>query len=365
MFADEREDESTLHWFLIISVLVHALLIWLWPQWQAMTVTGVGLDAGGVIEIVTLPGEPSLQPQPPRPGQPVPAVAQRPRPQQEPVQQQQQQAPAPQPEPVVRPAEQRVEPVTPTQPQVQPRPQPQPAPQPEPQLEPKPEPEPAPLPEPERLPEPVPEPEPEPEQGVGEEVLVSERGEVEISATRQPEPQPVRPAPAPVQPQPLPQPEPEPRPQPEPAGPQELVPAPEGPAASEPSGEGGEEQVQQGEAEATDPDGAPEAAPSLATLATRYGLGSTKSLENVPPEERLNDLVIELAVDSQGRVLTYSIVSSSGRPDVDLEMAGLMMRWQFAPYERNYVEIWRITFTHTVVGGVTTPLPQPEFVGRR
>jgi len=46
-------------------------------------------------------------------------------------------------------------------------------------------------------------------------------------------------------------------------------------------------------------------------------------------------------------------------------MAGLMMRWQFAPYERDYVEIWRITFTHTVVGGVTTPVPRPEFVGRR
>ena len=103
----------------------------------------------------------------------------------------------------------------------------------------------------------------------------------------------------------------------------------------------------------------------MATFATRFGLGSTKSLENVPPQEKLNDLVIEVAVDSQGRVIGYNIVSSSGRPDVDLEMAGLMMRWQFAPYERDYVEIWRITFTHTVVGGVTTPVPRPEFVGRR
>jgi len=142
------------------------------------------------------------------------------------------------------------------------------------------------------------------------------------------------------------------------------MPAPVGPAPSQPS-EDGEAEVEQGDPRDTEPDGAPEAAPSLATFATRFGLGSTKSLENVPPEERLSDLVIEVAVDREGRVVAYNIVSSSGRPEVDLEMAGLMMRWQFAPYERDYVEIWRITFTHTVVGGVTTPVPRPEFVGRR
>ncbi|HLT58286.1 MAG TPA: hypothetical protein VKZ69_05885, partial [Limnochordales bacterium] len=80
MFADEREEESTLHWFLVLSVILHALLILLWPQWQAMLVSGPGLEEGGVIEIVTLPDQqPSLQPQPPRPGLPVPSVAERPR----------------------------------------------------------------------------------------------------------------------------------------------------------------------------------------------------------------------------------------------------------------------------------------------
>jgi len=114
-----------------------------------------------------------------------------------------------------------------------------------------------------------------------------------------------------------------------------------------------------------EPEGSLEPAPSLTTFATRFGLGSTKSLENVPPEETLNELVIELAVSSDGRVIAYQIVSSSGRPDVDLEMAGLMLRWQFAPFERDYVETWRVSFTHTVVDGVTTPVPRPEFVGRR
>src|SRR5690606_24598720 len=188
----------------------------------------------------------------------------------------------------------------------------------------------------------------------------------------EPEPEPEPPAPPPA-PEPVPQPEPGPEPAPAPAAEPasrpaqepEAEPAAQAPPVAPAEAEATDEPAQEGDPQATDVEGSEEPAPSPTTFATRFGLGSTKSLENVPPEEELDTLVIELAVDSSGQVLGYTIVNSSGRPDVDLEMAGLMLRWQFAPFERGYVETWRVSFTHTVVDGVTRPTPLPEFVGRR
>ena len=89
VFTDEHEEQSLLGWFLLLSVVIHTLVFWLWPQWRFSFVDGVGMDRGGIVELVILPGEPAIQP--PAPPRVTPPVQDRPP--------RQQQAPQPQPEP--------------------------------------------------------------------------------------------------------------------------------------------------------------------------------------------------------------------------------------------------------------------------
>lgn len=332
LFTDEYEEQSFIGLFLLISIVVHALVIWLWPQWQGSTVSGVGFDQGGIVELVVLPGQSSIQPPaPPRPAAPV--QDRPPRQQQAPTPQ-----PEPEPEPVVRTVQERVQPSTPPTPTAPVQERPTPAPQPEPI--------------PPRPVEPEPQPAPEPEPGVGEDILVSEQGQFEIAATPQPEP------------------EQETQPEQVPAS----VSEPETPPVEEEHVEEAAvpETAQQGdEVVDGDPDGVPDgeseepAAPPPSTMATRFGLGSPKAVEDVPLNATLSEVRVEIYVRPDGFVDRVEVVASSGRELVDEALIGLMERWSFEATGEAYVELWRVSFERGMQDGRTVWRPVPEFVERR
>lgn len=353
VFTDEHEEQSYLGWFLLASIVLHGLIIWLWPQFQSSAVSGVGLDQGGIVELVFVPGQPSIQA--PAPPTPTPPVQDRPA--------RQQQAPQTQPEPqtaaVVRTEQQQVQPAAPPAPA--PVVQERPAPQPEPAPTPVPQPEPQPQPQPTSAPQPPPAVEQEP--GVADDILVSDQGRFEIPVTPEPEP-----APEPVpEPQPVPEPEPEPAPVPEPTP--EPVAAPSdgptsgsgAPAAAAP----GDEVVEGVEEGAVDGEGTEPAAPPPTSFATRFGLGSPKAVEDVPLDVVLNEVRVEIHVRPDGGVDRVVVAASSGRELVDEALVGLMERWSFEATGSSYVEVWSVTFRTGSQDGRTVWQPQPQFIERR
>lgn len=356
MFSDEHDEQSYLSWFLLISIILHALFIWLWPQRPGAMITGVGLDQGGMVELVFVEGQPAIQP--PAPPRPTPPVQDRPpRPEQ---------TPEPEPEPasaaVVRTEEERVEPPQPSAPPVveeRPTPEPQPAPEPPP--------------EPSSAPEPTPDPPAEPEPGVAEDILLGDQGEFEIPVTPEPvsESEPEPEAEPDLEPQPEPQPEPEPKPQtePEPSTEPERQQEPalaedDERAGESPAAEAGDEAVEGAPDGGPDGESAEPAAPP-ATLATRFGLGSPKAVEDVPLDEVLGEVQVEIHVRSDGTVDRVALLTSSGRELVDEALVGLMERWSFEATGSPYVEVWRVSFEPALQDGRTVWRPQPQFVERR
>lgn len=377
VFTDEHEEQSLLGWFIILSIVFHALVIWLWPQWQASMISGVGLDQGGVVELIVLPGEPSIQP--PAPPRPTPPLQERP-PRQE-------QAPEPEPEPEPEPATREpVEPVEPaappqpeppvqerpTEPEPQPEPEPEPEPQPEPEPEPEPEPvlesepqpEPEPVPEPEPIVEPEPEPASEPESGVGDDILVSDQGDFEVATTprpeedqvRPPEPEPARePEPEP-QPEPQPEPEPETEPEPEPVPEQEPVEEessePEGPTGT--AAEPGDEFVSGAPDGSADEEADAEAAaPPMTSFSLDLGLGAPKALQDLPEHETLAGVTVEIQVAPDGSVEQVTMLTSSGDPDID----DILVRWmEFQRLEatgREFTATFALSVVREEIAGVT------------
>jgi len=352
VFTDEYEEQSRFGWFLLISVVLHALFIWLWPQMEG-SLYGIGWFGpadGGLVEFVFVPGQSAIQ----APPAPTPAAPVQPRP---PRQQQAPQPAEPQAAVAVRTEQQQVQPAAPPAPAV--AAEPRPAPQPEPRPAPQPEPAPAPRPEPEPAPAPAPQPEAEPEPGVAEDILVSEQGTFEVAAALEPEPAP-KPEP---EPEPVPEPAPEVARQPEPEAAADVAPgAGDGaPGAAQPGDE-----VVQGAPEGTvDGQGTQPGGPAGVSFATRFGFGRPKAVEDTPLDVRLSDVQVEIYVRADGSVERVVLLASSGRDMVDEALVGLMERWSFEATGSPYVEVWRVTFTTGSQEGQTVWQPQPQFVERR
>lgn len=171
----ERREDGQFGVFLLVSIIFHALLVILYPQWQASAIpASIPLGEGALqLSMRQSPDAvftPPLRPVTPQMNEPRPQPRPEPRP--EPPQPVQDIPQPPQPEvrPEPRPVEQPAPPqpvATPAEPLPQVQPEPRPAPQPErvqvERPEPRPEPVPEPRPEPRPEPQPVPEPQPAPE----------------------------------------------------------------------------------------------------------------------------------------------------------------------------------------------------------
>jgi periplasmic protein TonB len=212
--------------------------------------------------------------------------------------------------------------VSETEPRPEPKPEPRPEPKPEPRPEPKPEPRPEPKPEP--RPEPKPEPRPEPKPEPRPEPKPEPRPEPKPEPRPEPKPEP-RPEPKPEprpEPKPEPRPEPKPEPRPEPlTEPRPEVPAPPAPVAA--AAVSPEPAVPPAPAP-TLPAPAPPAAPDdvedfdrlmadLAALIDQY-----KSFPRAALRARLQGAVaVRVRIDSEGRLMKYEMMESSGHRILD------------------------------------------------
>lgn len=316
MFTDEHEEQSLLGWFLLLSVVIHALVFWLWPQWRFSFVDGVGMDRGGIVELVILPGEPAIQP--PAPPRVTPPVQDRPP--------RQQQAPPPQPEPeperVVRVEETPAPPAPPTPAEERPTP---------------PEPEPAARPTPEPVPEP--EPAPEPEAGVGDEILTSQQGAFEIPTTPRPQEEEAREA--------------EPAAEPESDRDAASADVTGDPVTGAPDGSADED--------------APDAEPAapVASFALELGRGMPKPVETADARS-LRDMVLEVFVRADGSVAAVEIVETSGSAVADDSMVRYFEFMPFAETGQAYVEVLRVVLVRRAGDSVEyLPSPQVEVLERR
>ena len=311
MWPDDRDD-TPFNRFLVASILIHALVLFLYPSWLQDMLSGASLQRGGVVEVMIVDSRPARQAVAPARQQVRPPAQSRPQPQA-----------APQPQPARVPVEETV-----------PRPNPTPAPEPPPavpQLQevqrpapPAPvEPAPEPRPQPPREAPPVPNP---------SEMLSSQAGRTEVPAPAEREPreqvvapsEPSRPVPAesrPAEPQPI-QPEPvqpSPAPGPQPLAPPGDTPAPaalDGLAEADPEAElAGSAAAREGtEAEGDDEESVP--AP-LGRDMVRFG-GDLTYPKTAQDRALTGTVVVEVTVAGEtGRARELRVAESSGHNALD------------------------------------------------